>query len=103
MRVIKYNVEGQLISPTNSTKGIYAGSENYLELEFTFNKDWNDCVKAIVFVLDGYEHSILLNGNKCLIPNAACNQRFIRFYLVGKNNEYRIQTRQTRIGVNANV
>lgn len=99
MRVIKYKVEAQLIKPTNSIKDIYAGTENYLELEFEFDKQWHDCVKAVIFDVNGLEQAVLLKNNKCQIPSEVCNQRFIRFYLVGKDNNSRIQTNQTRIGV----
>ena len=102
MRTIKYKVEHQLITAVGDLSNIYAGSENYLELEFDFDDNWKDCVKAVVFVLKDTEKPVILKNNKCTIPSELCQNRFIRFYLVGKKPDYRIQTNKTRIGVKRN-
>lgn len=102
MRIIKYKVDQQLLSTTDNLKDIYAGFENYLELEFEFDDNWQNCVKAIVFISgsDKKELPMLLKDNKCIVPKEAVQSRFIKFYLVGKRKpDYRIQTKQTRIGV----
>lgn len=102
MRTIKFKVEQQLISRLGDHKNIYTGTENYLELEFEFDDNWKDCVKAIVFNPGPNESSDILKDNKCMVPNDLCQNRFIKFYIVGKRADYRIKTQQARIGVITN-
>ena len=99
-RTINYKVEQQVLSTTDDLKDIYEGSNHYLELLFEFDENWDDCAKVIVYVMDNGEWPILLTNNRCSVPCNVIQNRFIRFYLVGKRSDgYRITTNSTRIGV----
>lgn len=93
MRTIKFAVNQQRIKNKNSINHIYKGTDNYLQLNFTFNEDWDACVKGISFIREGKnELPMVLHENTCVVPKEAFDNDQICFYLVGKNNNYRIET-----------
>lgn len=99
MRIITFDVKQQKIKNTNSTTGIYSGTNNYLKFEFNFDKEsWGDCVKAVVFGDKGLP--ILLKEDKCLVPEEAFEPDRICFYIVGKRRDgYVIETQEFTIRV----
>ena len=97
MRDLKYQVDQQIVKATNDVSNVYKGVENYLNLVFTFDKNWEDCMKAVVFVVNGEEIPKLLKDDQCVIPKEACQGDYIWFYLVGKKKDYRLQTQKVHI------
>lgn len=99
MRIITFDVKQQKIRNTNSTSGVYSGTNNYLKLVFNFNNDsWGDCVKAVVFGDKGLP--ILLKDDSCLVPDEAFDSCKLSFYIVGKRKDgYRIETQEFTIRV----
>ena len=97
MRTINYKVTQQLIQTEERLDDIYKGTQNYLNLKFEFDDNWDDCVKAIVFEIKGKEHPMLLKNDQIEVPQEACSSDFIWFYLVGKKKGYRVQTKKAYI------
>lgn len=93
MRTIEFEVNQQKIKNVNSIAYVYGGTHNYLNFKFTFGPDWNDCVKAIVFITDK-ELPFLLKDDECVVPEKAFNSDSLAFYLVGKKTDYRIESRK---------
>lgn len=93
MRMIEFSVDQQRIKNIDSVRSIYGGTDNYLKLKFSFSDDWNDCTKAISF--GSKEIAKLLdNEDSCVVPAEAFDERQLSFYLVGKAENYRIQTKK---------
>ena len=90
MRTIRFTVNQQRIKNVDSICHVYRGTDNYLCLHFSFNQDWDDCVKAIS--LGSKEIAMLLDDNKCVVPQEAFDEKQLTFYLVGKKPDYRVQT-----------
>lgn len=95
MRTIKFKVNQQRIKNVDSVCHVYPGTDNYLNLQFIFDSNWDGCVKAISFVLDnGQEFPMLLKDDACLVPAEAFCSDQLSFYLVGKTKTYRIETQK---------
>lgn len=92
MRTIRFNVNQQRIKNVDSVCHIYEGTDNFLELKFNFNEDWDGCVKAIS--LGTKEIAMKLNNDSCVVPKEAFDSAQLSFYLVGKKQNYRIQTQK---------
>jgi len=95
MRTIKFKVNQQRIRNRNSVCHIYAGTNNYLNLEFEFDGDWDGCKKAISFIRpEQKELQMLLVDDHCIVPSEAFGESQLEFYIVGKNGNYRIETQK---------
>lgn len=99
MRTIKFKVNQQRIKNLDSICHIYQGTDNYLNLEFIFNDDWDGCKKAISFIRsDKPELVLLLQNDSCTVPKEAFDGLTLQFYLVGKKlPNYRIETQKFNI------
>ena len=95
MRTIKFKVNQQRIRNRNSICHVYKGTDNYLQLEFEFDKNWDGCVKAISFVRsDQKELPMILENDICTVPAEAFDTDQLMFYIVGKTSEVRIETQK---------
>lgn len=65
MRTLKFNVKGQILRADEKCnfENIVAGSKNYLVAEFNFDREWLPYKKAAVFVNEGAEYPVLIDGN----------------------------------------
>lgn len=102
MRTIMFKVNQQRIKNINSVCHVYPGTDNYLELEFEFDNDWDGCVKAISFIVQNKSLPFILKDNKCVVPKEAFDNNKLVFYLVGKKANYRIQTQEFVIKLKTN-
>ena len=101
MRTITFNVIQQRIKPTNSTSFVYSGTDNYLNLEFSFDESWDDCVKGISF--GSKKVAKLLEDNNVTVPAEGFDENELSFYLVGKKKNYRVQSQTFTIKLHKEV
>lgn len=97
MRTLKFIVNNQLIErdPECDFSGLVPGTEEYLEAEFSFSPEWNNCLKVVSFVSmfgKEYEPKVLTNGNTCVIPAEALKRRSFKLRVLGKKDQFRIVT-----------
>ena len=97
MRDITFKVNQQRIKNINSVAFVYGGTDNYLNLVFEFDSNWNGCKKVISFVVGDKELPFLLKNNSYPVPKEAFNSNELTFYLVGKKDNYRIESQKFTI------
>ena len=99
MRVLKFHVKGTKVEKDSNCdfKNIVRGSNNWLQLEFDFDKEWNRTSRVISLKnLDGEEKNIILQ-NKVVLPEEVTKDSAFTFVLYGKDGDKRIQTNRTII------
>ena len=89
MRTLKFIVDKQLITkdPNCDFEGLVPGTEQYLQAEFSFSPEWNDCAKVASFYsVMGKEYTpqILKDGKTCIIPAEALKKRKFSIRIFGK-------------------
>lgn len=99
MRVLKFNVIGQILKADNKCDfdNIVAGSKNYLIADFTFDDEWSKYKKVAVFVNGKNEYPVLIEENKCIIDNNALTSGWFYVYVVGQLKNERINTNQVGV------
>lgn len=102
MRTLKFIVNGQTISldPRCDFEGLIPGTEGYLQAEFSFSKEWENCLKVVAFFSNlgrEYEPQVLNKGNVCTIPPEALKNRVFKVQVIGKRKDYTLRT--NRLGV----
>ena len=105
MRTLRFIVEGQLIKqdPNCDFTGLIPGTEGYLNAEFTFSPEWTGCVKVASFYSamgDEFPPQILMDGKSCKIPARALKNRVFKIKMLGKRNNYKIQTNKVEVNQN---
>lgn len=106
MRKLKFIVERQLIKPDPNCDftGLVPGTSGYLQAEFSFSPEWNECAKAVTFysVLGKEYSSVLLkDGKTCMIPAEALERRSFKLQVTGRCVGKQIMT-TNRVTVNQN-
>ena len=94
MRVLKFHVKGTNVEKDSSCDfdNIVRGSNNWLQLEFVFDKEWNRTSRVISLKnLDGNERNIILQ-NKVVLPEEVTKDSIFSFVLYGKCGDRKIQT-----------
>lgn len=96
MRILKFIVDKQVIKqdPDCDFSGLVPGSSGYLEAEFSFSSEWNDCVKAVDFYSvfgSEYPARLLADGRSCVIPSEALAKKQFKLRVVGVNAEKNIK------------
>ena len=94
MRTLKFLVNGQLIryDPECDFSGIVSGTEGYLQAEFNFSEDWDDCIKIARFWRGNEEHAVFIENDKCDIPSEVLNNKTFRVSVIGKKEKFLITT-----------
>lgn len=94
MRTLKFNIEGQNITPAPDCdfSGIVPGTEGYLEASFSFSGEWNGCGMIAIFTKLGEEYPVKLEDGKCIIPAEALTFKRFKVEVVGVRPGYRIRT-----------
>ena len=94
MRVLKFNVTGQILKADNKCDfdNIVAGSKNYLIADFTFDDEWSKYKKVAVFLNGKNEYPVLIEENKCVIDSQALTSGWFYVYVVGQLQNERINT-----------
>lgn len=101
MRILEYAVEGDEIKKINNGgySGLIKGSDETVNLKFTFSKDWNNSAKVVEFTTrDGKECApqILIN-NMCNIPEEALNEYIFYVRVLGKTANGLLNTKKMAI------
>lgn len=108
MRVLKFNVNGQIIEqdPNCDFSNLVPGSEQYLFAKFSFSREWGGCAKVAAFYsVLGHEYPPQIlqyeSMDMCAIPAEACANKTFKIRIIGKHpNGLRLKT--NRIVVNQN-
>lgn len=90
MRTLRFVVDGQIImqDPGCDFTNLVPGSNNYLQAEFLFSKDWDGYVRVAEFgsaLGKEYEPQMLEDGKTCMIPAEALMKRVFKVRIIGKN------------------
>lgn len=98
MRTLKFIVDNQILKPDPNCdfSGLIPGTSGYLQAEFRFSSEWNDCVKVAAFYSNlgtEYEPQPLKNDRKCMIPAEALERRIFTIQVQGLGpNEKKLKT-----------
>lgn len=103
MRTLKFIVEGQILKqdPKCNFANLVPGSENYLQIEVSFCREWSDRVKVAGFYSvmgEEFPPQRLSDKNTCMIPAEACQKRNFKIEIVGmKADGSKIRTNKVTI------
>lgn len=97
MRTLRFIVENQIIKqdPTCDFTNLIPGSEGYLEAEFSFSKEWDNCAKVAAFYSPlgkEYPPRVLADGKSCVIPFEALEKKTFKIQVIGKKKDFKIKT-----------
>ena len=97
MRILRFIVENQIIKqdPTCDFTNLIPGSEGYLEAEFSFSKEWDNCAKVAAFYSPlgkEYPPRVLADGKSCVIPFEALEKKTFKIQVIGKKKDFKIKT-----------
>lgn len=96
MRTLKFIIDKQIIKrdPNCDFDGLVAGTEGYLQAEFSFSSDWDNCTKVAAFYSRGKEcpPQVLEDGRTCMIPSEALKGRAFGVRVFGKNGRLKLVT-----------
>lgn len=102
MRVLKFVVDKQIIKqdPDCDFSKLIPETEGYLQAEFTFSDDWDDCVKVAFFCSTmgtEYQPQILKNGKTCIIPAEALKSQNFKVGVIGKRKGFKLITNKATV------
>lgn len=106
MRTLKFIVEGQILKqdPRCDFANLVPGSENYLQVEVSFCKEWAGCAKVAGFYsLMGQEYppQVLKENNTCMIPAEATSKKDFKIQIIGRKPDgLKIKTNKVVISQN---
>lgn len=105
MRTLKFIVDQQIIKqdPNCDFSGLVPGTEEYLQAEFVFSKEWVGCTKVAAFYSSmgkEYEPQLLENGKTCIIPAKALERRSFKVQVIGKKGDFKITTNKATVSQN---
>ena len=110
MRTLKFIVDGQIIKqdPNCDFTDLVPGSEGYLQAEFSFSPNWNNCAKIASFYSamgKEYEPQILKDGKTCIIPAEALKREVFKIQLIGRSKftKTKIITNKVEVRQNGGV
>ena len=97
MRTLRFIVEDQIIKkdPNCDFDNLVPGSEEYLEAEFAFSREWDNCIKVVAFFSSlgvEYQPQVLKDGRTCVIPAEALQKKVFKVQVIGRRDNYRIKT-----------
>lgn len=102
MRTLKFIVDSQIIrrDPGCDFSGLVPGTSDYLQAEFSFSKEWKDCVKVAAFYSPmgmEYPPRVLEDGKTCMIPAEALAKKTFKVLVIGKNGDFKITTNKVEV------
>ena len=108
MRTLKFNIDGQTIerNPDCDFENLVPGSKGYLEVEFSFSSEWDNCVKVVEFIGANSKDvkSVVLINRKVYVPDVIAARRVFGLRVIGeKRNGYRITTDKIIVRQNGGV
>lgn len=105
MRTLKFIVDQQIIKqdPNCDFSGLVPGTEEYLQAEFVFSKEWVGCTKVAAFYSSmgkEFPPQLLENGKTCIIPAEALARRAFKVQVIGRKGDFKITTNKTTVSQN---
>lgn len=105
MRTLRFIVNDQLIKqdPNCDFNGLVPGTEGYLQAEFSFSPEWNNCAKVASFYsVMGKEFApqVLKDGKTCIIPADALKGRVFKIQVLGRKDDLKIITNKVEVHQN---
>ena len=99
MRTLKFIITGQKITkdPDCDFTGIVAGTQGYLQAEFSVSQEWAGCRMAAVFSCMRKEYPQPIKNGRCAIPAEALEWDYFGVRVVGERENYRITTNEIKI------
>lgn len=91
MRVLKFVVDSQGLRPDPSCdfSGLFPGTENQIQAQFTFSDEWKSRVKVVSFwsmMGSEYPPQLLKDGKSCVIPPEALKRAAFKVQILGRYN-----------------
>ena len=107
VRKLKFIVDGMIIKPDPECdfNNLVPGSEEYLQAEFSFSKDWYNYVKVAAFysVMGNEFPPKQIKEGVCMIPKEALARREFQIQIVGKKDLTKKKTNSITITQNGGV
>lgn len=105
LRTLRFIVDDLLIKqdPNCDFTGLVPGSRGYLQAEFEFSKEWNECAKVAAFYSRfGRElgHAVLEDGKTCIIPEEALKRKMFEVRVFGTNGDVVLPTNKVMVNQN---
>lgn len=102
MRTLKFIVEGQVIKPDPNCdfENLIPGTESFIQAQFSFSKEWNQCIKVAAFYsMLGMEYppQPIKEDLTCMIPIDALRRHKFKVQVIGRNNEIKICTNKVTV------
>lgn len=97
MRTLQFKVAGQKLSKDGDFSGLVAGTKGYLQTAYNFDREWNGCKKAAVFLRYDKEYPVPVMNGKCAVPDEITGYKRWKVYLVGEKARYRITTNEVEV------
>ena len=99
MRTLKFIIAAQAIikDPDCDFTGIVAGTQGYLQAEFSFSEEWQGCRMAAVFSSMRKEYPQPIKNGRCVIPAEALEWDNFGVRVVGEKEGYRITTNEVKV------
>lgn len=90
MRILRFIVEGQIIKPdpTCDFGNLIPRTESFIQAQFSFSKEWNNCLKVAAFysmIGTEYAPQPIKNDLTCMIPIDAVKRHKFQIQIVGRN------------------
>lgn len=101
MRTLRFIVDGLIITkdPSCNFEGLIPGTDGYLQAEFSFSPEWNNCAKVVSFNYRDKEFPprILTDGKTCEIPTEALASRAFYVRILGKGENLKLTTNSVAV------
>lgn len=102
MRTLKFIVSGQTITldPGCNCDNLIPGTKGYLQAEFSFSKEWENCVKVAAFFSNlgrEYEPQVIKDNMTCTIPAEALKKSIFKVQVMGQKGEFKLQTNKVKV------
>lgn len=97
MRTLQFKVAGQKLSKDGDFSGLVAGTKGYLQTAYNFDREWDGCKKAAVFLRYDKEYPVPIINGQCDVPDEITEHKRWKVYLIGERNGYRITTNEVEV------
>lgn len=102
MRILRLIVDGQSIikDPQCDFSGLVPGTDQYVNVEFSFSPEWVKCKKVAAFwsiLGKEYTPQVLEDGHSCMIPVEALKKRSFKISVIGKEGSLKLTTNKILI------
>lgn len=91
-------IRGQKVRRIDSVP-VVSDSHNYLTCNFTFTEEWKPLAKVALFGLNGVQHEVPIEDNKCIVPYQVIRPSCFTLSVYGYDTEKIITTNMVDIFV----